>query len=169
MLKKIIIPLVIGIIGLSMIAYLALSSRKEIFEADTPAASNAANSANVVEKIGQAQVLENYKSGIRPLLESYNIVFSGLDDGPASSSGSSTAATAASGTSSSRLSGLTEEVARIRKAASVFIVPENFRNMHLKMILSLSMLDNYIETKSLADKARALAFYEEVKADSQGL
>lgn len=168
MLKNFKILLLVTVLSLGLIFYLARSFKKEVVEVKVNDPEVADKAINVVEKISKEQLLENYKSSIKPMLSSYFDIFAKAGSSSESFFGSSTKFSATSSTATVQ-NELLQEIDKIKLAAGESIVPENFRNMHLKMVLSLSMLKNFLESRSLSDKNRAISFYNEVKKESSEL
>jgi len=56
-----------------------------------------------------------------------------------------------------------EKIINYRIEAMGFTVPEQFKEKHLKLVLSFSLMEEYYETKVLAKKDYAVQQFEEVQ------
>lgn len=154
--KKII--LVLSGISVILLFYIVFSVKQITISSDNSIHQDEVNyEKNEVEKISQEQISANYKVSIDNFWSDYettlkdikNFSFEEID--------------------SSFVSDYNDKIKKLRIEAMSYTVPLQYKDMHLKLVMSLSSLTNFLETRVDANKERALSLYMEAKNEYQNL
>ena len=154
------ILLIMGLLTIFFVFYLVFSIKEVTVNTQENISTEKPEVVNVIEQLSQEQIEENYQVNIKLLLKDYENLLGEIN------------------ALSVFISSSTEEVIlknndAIEKITNLKIkimdctVPEQFRDVHLKFVMSLMSLQDYYKTETEINKEVALTLFDEVKKEYQ--
>jgi len=167
------IILILGGLSLFLFFYIVLSVRQVTVtsENSTPVAE-VDYEKNEVEKISQEQIRVNYQVSINDFWSDYEKILKKVKDlsfNLIDEKEIDKLSTTTNKLEESLVSDYEEKIVKLRIEAMSYTVPAQYKDMHLKMVMSLSSLKNYLDTQADEHKEQALSLYMEAKNEYQNL
>jgi hypothetical protein len=162
------ILLAIGVLAIISVLYLFFSLKQVTITAENAKKDPRNIQDNFVEKISKQQMEENYKAGIKPFIDEYGKFLETV-----SSAGNliATSTPDSSATTSATSSGeeVLKEIANLKVEVMGYTVPEQFRDMHIDLVMSLTSLKSYFETNTSDNKDKAITLFAKAKNEFNSL
>ncbi len=143
--------------------YLFFSLKQVTITAENAKKSGETFQDNFVEKISKQQMEENYLAGIKPFIDEYGkfleTVGSTTDKVLTANSADSSSSTPVEASEDEAL----KEIANLKIEIMGYTVPEQFKNVHINLVMSLTSLKSYFETKTADNKDKAMDLFAKAK------
>jgi hypothetical protein len=154
------ILILITSISLVLVMYVIISSKLVVMEKEVVNNNSTTELGNEKKTVDLEQLARDYKREIKIIMDDVDKLILNL-------SATSTAQNEVSSTSSETAVPENEIKATLLKTRAMdLIVPEQFKDLHIKIVLAISRFDEYSKTKVEADLQEGIVLVDEVKAES---
>jgi hypothetical protein len=163
------ILLAIGALALVSVFYLFFSLKQVTITAENAKKDGQNIRDNFVEKISKEQMEANYKAGIKPFMDEYSKFLETVSSSTVEKIATNTPESSVTTSASASGEEILKEIANLKVEIMGYTVPEQFRDMHIDLVMSLTSLKSYFETNALDNKDKAITLFAKAKNEFNSL
>jgi hypothetical protein len=163
------ILLAICILAIIAVFYLFFSLKQVTVTAENAKKIGQNFQDNFVEKVSQQQMEENYMTGIKPFIDEYGKFLEAVSSTTGKTIQASSLDSSSSTSAFASEEEVLKEIANLKVEIMGYTVPEQFRGMHMDLVMSLTSLKSFFETKTADNKDKAMDLFAQAKNEFNSL